>query len=55
MINKLLSAFSEVLLLQDQAGFRRGRFTIDDVFVLNQIIQKRGEFNLLMHLTFIDY
>lgn len=50
-----MSTISVVILLNDQAGFGRGRSTIDNVFILNQIIENRREFNLPTHLEFIDY
>jgi hypothetical protein len=43
-----------VILLENQSGFRRGRSCIDNVFALNQIIEKRREFNLETHIAFTD-
>jgi hypothetical protein len=44
----------EVLLLADKSGFRKGCSYIDNAFTLNQIIEKRREFNMEMHIGFID-
>jgi replication-associated recombination protein RarA len=45
----------DVLLLEEQNGFRKGRSCTDDIFTIQQIIEKRREFNLEMHIAFIDY
>jgi hypothetical protein len=55
IVNNRLRKISEVIILEDQAGFRTGRSCIDDVFTLKQIISKRAEYNLETHLAFIDY
>jgi sorting nexin-29 len=46
---------SDVLLLEEQNGFRKGRSCTDDIFTIRQIIEKRREFNLETHIAFIDY
>jgi hypothetical protein len=46
---------SDVLLLEEQNGFRKGRSCMDDTFTIQQIIEKHREFNLEMHIAFIDY
>ena len=55
IINERLRTISETILLEEQAGFRKGRSCTDDVFSLRQIIQQRREFNLETHIAFIDY
>lgn len=55
IINERLRKISESILIEEQAGFRKGRSCMDDVFSLKQIIQKRREFNLETHLAFIDF
>ena len=47
--------FSKVILVEGQAGFRKRRSCITNVFTFKQIIQKHREFNLETHLAFIDY
>jgi hypothetical protein len=49
-----LQTITEAILLENQSGFRKGHSCIDNVFALNQIIEKRREFNLEMHIAFID-
>lgn len=39
----------------DQAGFRRGHSTIDHIHTINQIIEKAGEYDLELHLLFVDF
>lgn len=39
----------------EQAGFRHGFSTSDHLFTLNQLIEKANEFQLELHLAFIDY
>lgn len=55
IINKRLTTISDSLLLEEQSGFRQGRSCTDNVFTINQIIEKRREFNLETHIAFIDY
>ena len=45
---------SEVLG-EEQAGFRAGRGTIDQVFTLAQIIEKSWEYNSSLYAVFIDF
>lgn len=38
-----------------QYGFREGRFTIDAIHVMNQVIQKCCEQNIGVHVIFVDF
>jgi hypothetical protein len=38
--------------LEYQSGFRKGRSCTDNIFTLNQIIEKRREFNVETHFGF---
>lgn len=40
--------------MEEQSGFRAGRSCTDNVFVLQQILEKRISRNLSTHLVFID-
>ena len=50
-VSKLLS---EAIILEEQNGFRIGRSCIDKVFTIKQTIEKRREFNLEIHIAFLD-
>jgi sorting nexin-29 len=54
ILNTHLQTITEVILLENLSGFRKGRSCIDNIFALNQITEKRREFNLEMHIAFID-
>ncbi|KAL4152896.1 hypothetical protein QTP88_000729 [Uroleucon formosanum] len=38
-----------------QAGFRQNRSTIDQIFILRQVLQKTWEYDKSVHMVFIDY
>ena len=40
---------------KEQAGFRPGRGTIDQVFVLSHIIEKYWEYDRVLYCVFIDF
>jgi hypothetical protein len=40
---------------ETQAGFRGGRGTMDQIFVLRQILERRGQFNRDTVVAFLDY
>jgi hypothetical protein len=44
---------SDVLLLEEQNGFRKGRPCTDDIFIIRQITEKRKEFNLETHINLL--
>jgi len=54
IIAKGLTAIAEVLLLEEQNGFRKGRFCMDCIFSASQIIEKQREFNIPTYIGFID-
>jgi hypothetical protein len=41
-------------LLKEQAGFRYGRSTIDQIFTLKIVMERSREFNQPLHMCFID-
>lgn len=53
-VNNILMWLFDVLLLEEQSGFRWGRFCINDIFTLKQIFKKRRKFNLEMHIIFVN-
>lgn len=44
----------EVEEIEDQSGFRAGRSCLDNIFVLQQVMERRKERNLPTHIVFID-
>jgi len=54
IITGRLKTVSEAILLEEQNGFRIGRSYIDNVFTIEQTIEKRREFNLETHIAFLD-
>ena len=55
IIAKRLTAIAEVLLLEEQNGFRKGRSCMDCIFSASQIIEKHREFNNFTHIAFIGF
>lgn len=39
----------------EQAGFRKGRGTIEQIFILRNIIEQSIEWNTSLYMTFVDY
>jgi len=52
IITKRLTTIAELLLLEEQNGFRKGRSCI---FSASQIIEKNREFNIPTYIAFIDF
>jgi sorting nexin-29 len=55
LINNRLSCIVESKLEDCQMGFRPTRSTIDNIFIVRQIIEKCHEFNIELNNVFIDY
>ena len=55
IIAKRLTAVAEVLLLDEQNGFRKGRSCMDSISSASQIIEKHREFNISKYMAFIDF
>jgi len=55
LINNRLTKIVESKLEDFQMGFRPNRSTIDNIFIVRQIIKKCHEFNIELHNIFIDY
>ena len=55
VINNRLTTYAEDLLSQEQNGFRRNRSTTDNIFIMRQILEKCYEYNIEMHVLFIDF
>jgi hypothetical protein len=55
LINNRKSSIVESKLEDCQMGFRPNCSTIDNIFIVRQIIEKCHEFNIELHNVFIDY
>jgi len=55
IIAKRLTVIADVLLLEEQNGFRKGRSCMDCIFAASQIIEKHREFNIPTYIAFIDF
>ena len=55
LIHNKLTKIVESKLEDDQMGFQPNRSTIDNIFIMRQIIEKCHDFNIELHNNFIDY
>ena len=55
VIIKRISRGVDKKLRKEQAGFRSGRSTIEQIFVLRNIIEQSVEWNASLYICFIDY
>ena len=54
LLKRIDTAIDEKLR-QEQAGFRKGRGCIDQIFALRNIIEQCLEWNVPLHINFIDF
>ena len=52
---KRIAAGTDAELRKEQAGFRKGRRTIEQIFVLRNIVEQVVEWNSSLYLCFVDY
>jgi hypothetical protein len=45
-ISKTLNTITDAVILDDQLEFRKGKCTIINIFIAQQILEKRRDFNL---------
>jgi hypothetical protein len=55
IIRKRLTEHTETKLGEYQNGFRKGKSTIDAIHVISQIIEKSYEYDIELHILFIDF
>ena len=55
IILKKISAATDTILRQEQAGFRRGKSCTDHIFTLPQILEQSTEWNSTIYIAFIDF
>ena len=54
MLTHLLEHVVDLILPESQCGFRRGRSTIDMIFLARQLQEKCRELHLDLYLAFVD-
>ena len=50
-----LIPYAKEIIGDNQCGFRRNRSTIDHIFCIRQILEKKSEYNEPVHQLFIDF
>jgi len=50
-----LIRYAKEIIGDQQYGFRRNRSTIDHIFYIRQILEKKWEYNEEVHQLFIDF
>lgn len=55
ILQRRIMAYGEDIIGEYQAGFRKGRSTIDQVFTTRQIMEKAWEYNTPIYQLFIDF
>jgi len=50
-----LTPYAKEIIGDHQCGFRRNRSTIDHIFCIRQIIEKKWEYNEEVHQLFVDF
>ena len=55
IILKRVSAVYETILRENQAGFRKGRGCVDQIFALRSMLELRYEFRRPTIITFVDF
>ena len=54
LINRIQDGV-DPLLRKEQAGFRRGRGTVNQIFILRNILEQANEWNSTMYIHFVDF
>ncbi|XP_048743103.2 uncharacterized protein LOC125656543 [Ostrea edulis] len=50
-----IAEVTDPLLRQEQAGFRKGKSSADQIFALRQILEQSNEWNSPLYINFIDF
>ena len=45
----------DIKLREEQAGFRRGKSTVEQIFILRNIIEQVVEWQSTLYITFVDF
>ena len=54
LINRIHAGVDHTLR-KEQAGFRRGRGTVNQIFILRNILEQANEWNATMYIHFVDF
>ena len=54
LINRIQTGVDSTLR-KEQAGFRRGRGTVDQIFILRNILEQANEWNATLYIHFVDF
>jgi hypothetical protein len=54
LINRIQGGV-DTLLRKEQAGFRRGKGTVDQIFILRNILEQANEWNATLYVNFVDF
>ena len=54
LINRI-QAGVDYTLRKEQAGFRKGRGTVNQIFILRNILEHANEWNATMYIHFVDF
>jgi len=55
ILQERLQRYMEEVVAEEQAGFRRGRGTIDQIFVIRQLTEKYFDKNRTLYNNFVDF
>jgi len=55
ILRKRLKRYVEEIVAEAQAGFRAGRGTMDQLFVIRQLVEKSFDKNKTLYNNFIDF
>ncbi|XP_056020464.1 uncharacterized protein LOC130054522 [Ostrea edulis] len=50
-----IAEVTDPLMRQKQAGFRKGKSCVDQIFALRQILEQSNEWNSPLYINFIDF
>ncbi|VVC39774.1 Reverse transcriptase domain [Cinara cedri] len=50
-----ITPYAEEIIGRYQCGFRKGRSTADQIFILRQVMEKHYEFDKDLYMVFVDY
>jgi len=55
VINNRLKKYTEHIIGENQAGYRTGKSTADQIFTVKNLLEKAWEHNVEIHQIFVDF